>query len=221
MEIYRTTRDIKEKRPSALALGFFDGLHLGHTTLLKKCVEFARERELSADVFTFRDHPANVLSGEMQVPRIITESEKLLGLSALGVDRVFDFDFADNFHTMPPEEFAQNLLADAFSANAVFCGFNFHFGADAAGTPAMLKELGKTCGFDTHVIEPVCVGEHLVSSSLIREFVSVGDVVSASRLLGRDYSFGGKVQMGRRFGRVIGFPTANIVPDKSLTLPLN
>jgi len=221
MEIYRTTKDINKNRPSALALGFFDGLHLGHTTLLDKCIEFARERGYSADVFTFRDHPKNVLSGEMLVPRIITESEKLLKLSALGIDRVFDFDFTESFHKMPPEEFARDLLAEAFAVKAVFCGFNFRFGADASGTPATLKDLGNTYDFETHVIEPVCVGDNLVSSSLIRSCINSGDVGSASSLLGREYSLGGSVQMGRRLGRILGFPTANIVPDKSLTLPAN
>ena len=221
MEIYRTSSDIKEKRPSAVALGFFDGLHIGHTALISKCVGFAKERGLSADIFTFRDHPKNILSGKMMIPRLMSENEKLIMLSALGVDRVFDFDFADHFHTMEPGEFAGILLSDAFSAEAVFCGFNFRFGADAAGTPDALRAYGETYGYETYVMDPVYVADRIVSSSLIRRCVNSGDVEPAGRLLGREYSLNGVVEKGSGRGRGFGFPTANFFPADDMTIPAN
>ena len=219
MEIYRSVAEIKEHRPAAIALGFFDGLHLGHTELISKCIIFARERGLSADVFTFKDNPKNVISGKLLVPRLMPESEKIERLSGLGIDRVFDFDFADNFHTMTPADFAYIMLSKAFSAKSVFCGFNFHFGADATGDSISLETFGKLCGFDTHVIDPVYVADRLVSSTLIRRCINSGDVEPAGRLLGREYSLKGLVEEGRNFGRILGFRTANFSPDKDMTVP--
>jgi len=219
MEIYHSESEISERRPAAVALGFFDGLHLGHTALITDCVSFARARALSADVFTFRDHPKNVMSGELIIPRLMTEAEKLSRLEALGVDRVFDFDFSDRFHAMPPEDFAKALLTDTFSAEAVFCGFNFRFGADAAGTPAILKEFGVAYGFAAHVIGPVYIADRLVSSTLIRRSINLGDVEPAARLLGREYSLTGIVEKGRGRGHGFGFPTANFSPAPGMTLP--
>jgi len=219
MEIYRTASDINEHKPSAIALGFFDGLHIGHTELIKRCVEFAKESGLSADVFTFRDHPKNILGGNILIPRLITEADKLFGLENLGVDRVFDFDFTDDFHAMTPEGFARDLLKGLFSAEAVFCGFNFHFGANASGNPDTLKELGRAFGFETQVLEPVYISGRLVSSSLIRRCINSGDVEPAGRLLGRDYVLSGNVVKGRGLGRLFQFPTANFFPDESMTLP--
>jgi len=219
MEIYRAVADIEGKKPSAIALGFFDGVHVGHTALIEKCVSFARKNGLSADIFTFRTHPKNILKGEMLIPRLMPESEKLLIISQLGINRVFDFDYSDDFHKMPPDFFARTLLKDVFSAEEVFCGFNFHFGADAAGDPEVLKELGRSYGFNTQVLDPVYVSDHIVSSSLIRRCVNSGDVEPAARLLGRDFFLTGVVKRGRGIGRVFNFPTANFTPDSDITLP--
>jgi len=219
MEIFRTTTDISNPRPSAIALGFFDGLHIGHTVLIKRCVACARERGLSADIFTFRDHPKNVMGGETLIPRLMNESDKLKGFYDLGVDRVFDFEFSDDFHLMTPEDFAGELLKEAFSAEIVFCGFNFRFGADASGDPEMLTELGLAYGFETKILDPVYVSDRIVSSSLIRRCINSGEVEPAGRLLGRDYALRGVVEKGRGLGRTFRFPTANFFPDDSMTLP--
>ena len=219
MEIYRSADEIKKQRPAAIALGFFDGLHLGHAALINDCVSFAKERGLSADIFTFNDHPKNIMSGKLMIPRLISEAEKLDRLSALGIDRVFDFDFADNFHTMGPEIFARELLARAFSAKAVFCGFNFRFGAGASGDPGALDAFGNDFGFETYVIDPVYVSGRLVSSSLIRRCINSGDVENAGRLLGRDFVLCGNVEKGSGFGHVMGFPTANFFQDPKMTVP--
>ena len=220
METCRSTSDIKAPAPpSAVALGFFDGLHLGHAALVSRTVGFARANGLSACVFTFREHPANVMNGRLIVPRLLGEGEKLNRLAALGVDRVYDFDFADGFHTMPPGDFASDLLKGAFAAEAVFCGFNFRFGAEAAGDTAALKGFGDVFGFGTHVLDPVYIAGRLVSSTLIRRCVNSGDVEPAARLLGRDFSLGGRVEAGRGLGQSLGFPTANFHPAPDLTLP--
>ena len=219
MEIYHSLAEVTKRTPAAVALGFFDGLHHGHTTLISGCVQFAKERALSADVFTFKDHPKNVMRGEILVPRLLTEGEKLERLAALGVDRVFDFDFADHFQTISPEDFAQIFLAEAFSTVAAFCGFNYRFGAGAAGNPKTLQAFGETYGFETHVIDPVYIGGQLVSSTMIRRCINSGDVESAGRLLCRAYALKGVVEKGRGLGHSFGFPTANFFPARDMTLP--
>jgi riboflavin kinase/FMN adenylyltransferase len=219
MDVFRSKEEICSKRPSAVALGFFDGLHIGHIKLIEKCVTYARSKDLSADVFTFRDHPKNVLSGKLVIPRLLLEQEKLKLLEELGVDRVYDFDFSDGFHTMPPLVFAETFLKDKFSAQAVFCGFNYHFGAEASGNTKSLSDFGDNIGFETYILDPVYVENRLVSSSLIRRCINNGEVEPAGRLLGRDYGFNGIVEKGNKLGRSFGFPTANIVPEPELTLP--
>ena len=219
MEIFRSIDGIAAGRPSSVALGFFDGLHLGHTELISGSIAFAMEYGLSADIFTFREHPKNIMSGMLAVPRLLPESDKLEIFEALGADRVFDFDFADSFHTMAPEDFARSLLKDAFGAEAVFCGFNFRFGANAAGDTGALGAYGKEFGFEAYVIDPVYADGELVSSSAIRRHVNRGDVARAGLMLGRDYSLRGLVEYGNKLGREFGFPTANIFPDPEMTLP--
>jgi len=219
MEIYRTLSSIDTRHSSVVALGFFDGLHIGHIELLSGMIAYAQQHRLSADIFTFSDHPKNAMSGTLAVPRLMTETEKLDRLAALGVDRVFDFDFAHGFHTMSPDFFAHMMIKEAFSAEAVFCGFNFRFGADAGGDPRTLRELGRLYGYKTFVIKPVHLDGMLVSSSLIRRCVNSGDTVTAGFLLGKDYSLSGVVEEGRRLGHSLGFPTANITPDPQMTLP--
>jgi riboflavin kinase/FMN adenylyltransferase len=219
MDVYRSKHEISSKRPSAVALGFFDGLHRGHTELISKCVSFAKSRGMPADVFTFRDHPKNILSGKLIIPRLLPETEKLERLEELGVDRVYNFDFSDGFHTMPPFDFAKIFLGDLFFAKTVFCGFNYHFGAEASGDTKTLKGFGEIIGFETNILDPVFIEELLVSSSLIRHLINNGEIESAGRMLGRDYGFNGIVEKGNKLGRSFGFPTANIVPEPELTLP--
>ena len=217
--VYGNEAEIGKGRPSAVTLGFFDGLHIGHTALISRCVDFARMHGLSADVFTFRDNPRNVMTGKLAVPRLLSETEKLKRLKALGVDRIFDFDFADGFHAMPPEAFAKNLIKEAFRAEAVFCGADFRFGANASGDAARLRALGREYGFEVYILDSVNLDGHIVSSTLIRHLVNSGETERASRFLGRKYGLSGVVEKGKEIGRGFGFPTANIFPDPRLTLP--
>ena len=226
MEVLCSKAEIRERRPSAAALGFFDGLHIGHARLIDECVFYAKQHGLSADVFTFREHPKNIMCSKLVIPRLCTEAEKLCRIEndfvrdgKGGVDRVFDFDFADGFHTMTPDAFAKDLLKGAFCVEAVFCGFDFRFGADAAGDANMLVELGERYGFDIFVLDPVYLEGQLVSSTLVRSLIESGDVELANKMLGRGYSLAGVVEKGRKLGRVLGFPTANFAPDPELTLP--
>ena len=219
MDIFTSREDIIIKRPAVVALGFFDGLHIGHMELLSKCLAFANERGLPADVFTFKESPRNLLAGKFIVPRLLTEAEKLERLEEIGIDRIYNADFANSYQTVSAESFAKDFIKDFFDAEAVFCGFNFRFGAGAKGDTESLTKFGQIYGFETHIIDPVYVAGRVVSSSLIRHCINGGEVEPASRLLGRDYAMSGIVVKGNELGRGIGFPTANIHPAPEITLP--
>ncbi|GHU67032.1 riboflavin biosynthesis protein [Clostridia bacterium] len=219
MEIFTRNDQIRDIGPTSVALGFFDGVHLGHRVLLKNCISYAASVGTASAVFTFRESPTNVLSGTNKVKRLLSEADRNRVFEALGIDYLFEFDFADGFHKMTPEVFARDLLHNSFGARAAFCGFNFRFGARAQADPEILKHLGREYGFETFVTEPVETGGKPVSSTRIRALVEKGKIEEANGLLGVNFRLSGKVRHGAARGRTIGFPTANFNPDPGMVCP--
>jgi riboflavin kinase/FMN adenylyltransferase len=219
MKIFHHKNEFCETTPTSVALGFFDGVHLGHRVLLKRCIFHARKTGTAAAVFTFRDHPKNVISGTNKIKRLLSEADRNKIFESLGIDYVFEFDFADGFHEMHQDVFARDLLRDTFGANAVFCGYNFHFGANAGGDADALKTLGAVFGFEVNVVDRVEVNGEAVSSTRIRALLEKGKVEEANTLLGEDFRLSGTVLHGDARGRTIGFPTANFKPDPAMVLP--
>ncbi len=138
MEIFETLDAVSGIRPSAVALGNFDGVHLGHQELIKRTVEKARSEGLTAAVFTFSSHPKNLLPKEKKVKNIIVREDKEKLIASLGVDYLFNVPFTKAIMTMSPQDFVKKLLVDKFNMKAAFCGFNYHFGYKAAGNPEVL-----------------------------------------------------------------------------------
>ena len=128
MEIFETLDAVSGIRPSAVALGNFDGVHLGHQELIKKTVEKARREGLAAAVFTFSNHPKDLLPKEKKVKNIIVREDKEKLIASLGVDYLFNVPFTKAIMTMSPQDFVKKLLVDKFNMKAAFCGFNYHFG---------------------------------------------------------------------------------------------
>ncbi|MCL2493251.1 MAG: bifunctional riboflavin kinase/FMN adenylyltransferase [Clostridiales bacterium] len=246
MKIYEKESEIGALPMTSLALGFFDGLHIGHQQLIARCREDAKRSGRACAVFTFRENPRNVMAGRTVAPRLQTRIDKHAMLEKLGVEVLFDFAFEDGFHTMPSQVFAQELLVRRFRAQTVFCGFNFRFGKNAAGDADMLIELGQHLGYGVHVLDPVrmTVGDNpealsanntpgvsaketatpyssgpTVSSTLIRQLIAEGRVEMAADLLGRPYALSGTAVRGNGLGRTLGFPTANFKPDSDMALP--
>jgi riboflavin kinase/FMN adenylyltransferase len=219
MQIFHNKDQIHGLPPASVALGFFDGVHLGHRVLLKSCLSHAQETGTAPAVFTFREHPQNVISGTSKVKRLLSDADRNRIFASLGIRYVFEFDFADGFHEMTPTAFAQDLLREAFAAQAVFCGFNFHFGARAQGDPELLRTLGGQLGFETFVTDRVEVNGQPVSSTRIRALIEKGKVEEANTLLGTDFRLTGRIIPGAARGRTIGFPTANFKPDPAMVCP--
>jgi riboflavin kinase/FMN adenylyltransferase len=210
MKTFTNIEDIRDIPPTAIALGNFDGVHLGHAALIARMVEYASAHGLAPAVFTFSNQPRNVIRGREDVRSLITQEEKTCAMRTLGVARMFSFPFDARFHGMTPDAFIGGLLLDSFDAKAVFCGFNFRFGANAAGHTSELKAAATAKGFDLEVMEPYRIDGTLVSSTLIRRLIGEGKVREAAKFLGRPFAIEGETGRGRGIGRTLGFPTANI-----------
>lgn len=221
MKIFNSLDEIREIRPCSIALGNFDGVHVGHQTLISHAVEKARATGIKSGVFTFSNHPKNLFTGENTVKNIIYQEEKAALIERLGVDYLFNIPFTWEVSKMEPVDFIDQLLVDKMNIREAFCGFNYRFGFKAAGNPSVLREEGLVKGYNVNEIPPVMVDGDVVSSTLIRGLIRSGDMEECERFLGRKYSIGGEVVVGNRIGRTIGFPTSNITIDESMVTPPN
>jgi riboflavin kinase/FMN adenylyltransferase len=205
-------------RRCVAALGAFDGIHLAHARLISTAVDRARALGLPSVVCTFDPHPASVLWPERAPLPIATLEENLGRMQHLGSDAALIIPFTLEFSRMEAEAFVADVLAGILGAREIVVGFNHTFGHDARGTAALLTELGPRHGFTARVLPPLRFHGQTVSSSAIRELLRDGDAVHAAELLGHPYAITGVVLRGAGRGRTLGFPTANLRPDRPLVL---
>jgi len=202
--------------PSALTVGNFDGVHLGHTRILQQVVEIARARSWKAVVLTFDPHPTKIVAPE-RAPRLLTTlPTRLLLLQQAGLDAVLVLPFTTEVARLAPEEFVRAILVEKLHAQAIVVGGNFRFGRGQAGNVETLKICGARYGFDVHVVEPVVVQGKTVSSTLLRRLISEGAVSQAARALGRAFAVQGRVIRGHGVGSRQTVPTLNLAPDTEL-----
>lgn len=194
------------KPPLALAIGNFDGLHLGHQALLARLIAVAKAKKLTPSVMTFEPHPREFFSPQNAPARLSTLREKLEHFEQAGVEQVFVCRFNQAFAQISAQDFMANILRNKLNANTILVGEDFKFGAKRAGSVADFREHG----FDLISLPQVMQGLYRVSSTRVRNALAVGDLVQATALLGRPYSISGKVVHGAKRGRQLGFPTANI-----------
>jgi riboflavin kinase / FMN adenylyltransferase len=203
-----------DRRPSAVALGVFDGVHLGHRAILGAAVAHARAAGSPALACTFEPHPMEVLQPDRAPLPITTLDERLDLIAACGIDGAVVLEFTRELAVVEPEAFVKDVLVDRLAARQVVVGFNHRFGRGARGDATLLRDLGSRLGFSVEVIEPLTVDGVPVSSTAIRAALGRGDLDAAARMLGRPYTLPGKVVAGAGRGRTLGFPTANIAPDR-------
>jgi len=208
-----------EGRPVCLALGVFDGVHLGHQRVIGRTVDLARECGGLAVVTTFDRHPNAVVAPE-RLPRLLyTPVQRELHISETGVDALLELAFTRELSLLPAEAFIRSLAGALGGLHAICVGAGFVFGHQRGGNLGVLARLGAELGFQAHGLEPVISGGLPVSSTRIREVVAAGSLDEAGRLLGRSYSLGGRVVAGDRLGRELGFPTANLEAPGRLVPP--
>ncbi|MHB8049898.1 MAG: bifunctional riboflavin kinase/FAD synthetase [Coriobacteriia bacterium] len=204
---------------SAVALGVFDGVHVGHQTLIRDAVETAADEGVSCCVVTFDRDPDQVVTPDHAAPQLTDLDDKLTLISELGPDVILVVPFDRRLAAVSPESFIDDVLMRVLTPRVVVVGTDFRFGAHAAGDVSTLKACGQTDGFEVIAHELVTREGSPVTSTRIRGLVSAGDVAAASRLLGRPHHLHGEVVPGRSRGRILGAPTANLAFDERMALP--
>lgn len=203
---------------TAIAVGKFDGIHLGHQQLFHELVQAAAEAQLAASVLTFDRHPRTVFSPGAAPKLISGRSQKAELLRGAGLDLVLTAVFDENMASLSPAEFVAQFLLP-MRAKLVLVGDGFRFGSKGKGSILDLRELGASAGFSAREVKNVMLGETKISSTRIRALFDEGKVAEAALLLGRNHETTGVVEHGRKLGRTIGFPTANISRQAEGYLP--
>jgi len=203
-------------RGSVIAIGNFDGVHLGHRSVLEYCIGLARETGAVATALTFEPPPLKVLRPESAPPRIATNEQRMQWFAELGMEAAVVLPFTMELSRVTAEDFVDEILVRQLKVKAVVVGENFRFGHKQAGNVKYLRELGMRNGFDVIVHEPVVLRGEIVSSTRVRKLVAEGNVAHAGRLLGRAFVLTGEVVSGTGIGRKFTFPTLNLRPEQEL-----
>jgi riboflavin kinase / FMN adenylyltransferase len=218
MKVIEDSDVIEFEFDTYIALGSFDGLHLGHMSLIDKTVELARKNNARSMVYTFKNHPLNTINKELAPKLILSNDYKIQLLEKSGIDYLTFVEFNKAFMKILPEDFIENLIKK-YNAKGIVVGFNYRFGFKNLGDVEVLSSLSKVFNFELYIIDPIKIRGDIVSSSRIRELICEGDIMKANHYLSRPFMLEGKVIKGKRLGNKIGFPTANIDYDKSNVLP--
>lgn len=205
--------------PCALAIGNFDGVHIGHQALLREAARHAHEHRLAPAALTFHPHPTSIVAPQRQPEMICTLEDRVRLLHEAGAERVLVLPFTPELARMTPGEFVRQVLLEALDSRAVFVGENFRFGVRQSGTPEVLASLGREFGFEPYFLPPVFFRGQPVSSSVIRGEIMRQHVTRAARLLNRWFFLRGEVVSGQGIGSKQTVPTLNIRPVPGLVCP--
>ena len=206
----------KSARGSVIAIGNFDGIHLGHQRVLEYALDRAKESGAVATALTFEPPPLKILRPETAPLRISTNQQRMEWFGAVGMEAAVVLPFTVELSQLTPEEFVREILVEQLQVRAIVVGDNFRFGHKQSGDVKFLRDLGMRCGFDVVVHEPVAHEGEIVSSTLIRKQIAEGDVTHAGRLLGRPFVLTGEVVKGTGTGRKFLFPTLNLKPEQEV-----
>ncbi len=206
---------------SAVTIGKFDGIHLGHQKLIQELSSAAQEHAIQSVVVTFDRHPDALLKpGHAKLP-LIGPTQKHDLIEAQGADILVTLPFDEKLAQLDPKQFVQLILVDGLRAKIVLVGEDFRFGNKGAGDVDLLRELGQQLGFEVRVVSSEMLDGVKISSSAIREALDRGDVTTANKMLGHVHCCVGMIEHGLKIGRSIGFPTANMARDCEGYLPLD
>lgn len=204
---------------TVVALGNFDGVHIGHQKLINEAIADAKDRGIPSLVMVFDPHPMKVLVPAKAPKLLTTNRTKAAILADMGLDNLILAPFDMEIAGWSPEHFVKKVLIETLKARSVYVGYNYTFGSRASGDAEMLVELGDKYGFSVKVIPPVMYDNKVVSSSLVRKFMEAGDIPMVKILTGRFPALDGVVIQGEKRGRSLGYPTANLTIDSDLITP--
>lgn len=218
MQIFDNNYVSSLSKKTYIALGSFDGLHLGHMRLIKECINLAKENNGLSMVYTFKNHPLTTINPDKAPKLLMDNDNKASILRSVGVDILTLMDFDKKLMETSAEQFVEMLVND-FNLGGVVVGFNYRFGHKNQGDVSLLKQLSLKYNFIVKVMDPLESNEELISSSRIRLLIEEGNVTEANKLLYKPYMISGKVISGKQLGRTLGYPTANIDIDKKFMIP--
>lgn len=218
MKLHHTIETTNFKRSSVVTIGNFDGMHKGHEALFQKTMQLAKEHQMQSVVFTFANHPLEYVQHK-KMEYLNLPQRKLELFDAFGIEDTVQVTFDEQIMNLSTEQFAEQILLDHLNAKHVVMGFDSRLGKGRQGKVEYLKETGEKMGFEVHIVPPVLIDDIRVSSSYIRELVKAGQIERAAVHLGRPYELEGEVIHGKKLGRKLGYPTANIRIEYPLVLP--
>jgi riboflavin kinase/FMN adenylyltransferase len=210
------------KKKRYIALGVFDGVHLGHQKLIKLTVDKARKNDGISIIATFDPHPDIIINPESNVFLLTTLEERISLIKDTDVDVFLIIKFNKMMSKMSPEDFISKILVDSLQVKEIFVGFNYKFGFRGKGNPDILREYSKIYKFETHILEPIIANNTIISSTRIKDYIKSGEIGKAKKLLGHDITISGKVISGKGRGRkLLNFATANIEAPSDKIIPVN
>ena len=226
MKIYNDINTLNIDDKTSIALGNFDGLHIGHRKIMEDAINSAKEGGMKSLCFTFSNHPFNFImqradNDPYAVKLICSEGEKIRLIEEMGFDILVNVPFDEQIMTMKAEDFFNNIILEKLNAGCVSVGFNYSYGARAGGNSQTLKKECEDAGIRVNIHDAVRVENKIVSSTLIREMISIGNMELTAIYLGRAYAFRGTVAHGKRLGSAMGIPTVNIPAPGDIMLPPN
>jgi len=226
MKIFTNLDEIRISERTSTALGNFDGIHAGHTTVFNSALKSAEERGISSICFTFSNHPFNFIMNRSEddpyaLKLICSEEDKIRIIRDAGFDYLVNIPFDETMMKMRAKAFFDSILMNSLNAASVSVGFNYTYGARAEGTAETLRTEGENNGIDVNVQDAVVMDGKVVSSTLIRDMISVGNMELTARYLGRPLTFSGTVEHGKHIGHTLGYPTINLSAPTERALPPN
>ncbi len=223
MEIIRYSKNIVlPKKDRYIALGVFDGVHLGHQKLIKLTVDKAKKNDGISIVVTFDPHPDKIINPESDISFLTTLEERINLIKDLDVDIFLIIKFDNKMSKMLPEDFLSNILANGLQTKELFVGFNYKFGFQGKGNIDFLREYGKLYKLKTNILKPMVINNAIISSTIIKDYIKSGEIGKAKKSLGHDITISGRVISGKGRGRkLLNFATANIETSWDKILPAN
>lgn len=209
----------KDHKPLVLALGNFDGVHIGHQYLVRQANQEAKDLDGTSAMMVFDPHPLKVLVPARAPKLLTTLRQKTRILDDLGLNALIVTPFTREIAAWSPEKFVDQILVKILGVKSIYVGYNYSFGSKASGNAEMLQSLGRENDINVHIINPIKVDDQVVSSTLVRKCLEEGDIEAVYRLTGRYPVLEGMIIEGERRGRTIGYPTANLLMDPELVTP--
>ncbi|KQR94603.1 riboflavin biosynthesis protein RibF [Chryseobacterium sp. Leaf180] len=219
MKIFSDLQKYQSEKPLALSLGMFDGVHLGHKSIIDELITIADEKNLSAAILTFWPHPRFVFNPDEDLKLLNTLYEKQELIDKYAIDFLFLQEFDEDFRNLTGEEFVREILVKKLNVKYLIVGYDHVFGKNKSGNFELLQKLSSELGFEVEQMEAINIHENNISSTKIRKALLEGNIQLANEMLGYAYSVRGKVVHGKKIGRTIGYPTANIETESLKLLP--